>query len=169
MSNPLTISAALRRISALKGTLSRLEGRRPGSIAFRTDSPPAWDLAGVEADIAEARAELRDLKTRLAVANATNEIEVPGGESRTLISCITELQELRGQISSDEGLMAYTQPRETYVERQRDYEGDKIVTVEVPHTCALTSAALDERVTALRDRFAMLNAVVEAANHVVQV
>jgi hypothetical protein len=167
----MTISSCLRRIAALKGTLSRLEGRLPGSVSYETSKPPAWTVPQIEANIASARAELMDLKEKLSVANATTSISVGiiPAESRTLISCIIELQELRGQISSDELLMGYAQPRADYTDRRQEYVDGRAAYVSVPMTCDLTEEVVDKRLDALRDRFSRINAAVEAANHTTQV
>lgn len=166
----ITVSAALRRIAALKGDLSRLEIRRRGAITYQVASPPAWALVDLEAQMKMARKELIDLKVRLAVTNATATVEVPGEGARTLISCITEMQEVKGQLANDEVLMGFTKPAASFAEKERDYDEDgKLRWSETPMKCDLTSQVLDDRLTALRERFALLNAVVEAANHTVTV
>lgn len=165
----ITISAALRRIAALKGESGRLIGRRSKSIVYRVDSPPAWSLEEIETGLSDVRKELLDLKARLAVANATNYVTVEG-ESRTLTSCVTELQELKGQIASDEALLVATKARAEFNVSDTEWTEDGgRRTVEVAYKCDLTTKVLDERIAALRERFAMINASVEDANHKVTV
>jgi uncharacterized small protein (DUF1192 family) len=164
----LTINAALRRIAALKGDIGRLEGRRASCVTYKVGELPAYKLTDLDVQVASTRAELIELKARLAVANATSKITFEG-TLRPLVSCVVELQELRGQIVADEGLSHFTKPQAEFKGRETTYVSGEVQSIEVIHQCDLTTAALDSRLAVLRDRFASLNAAVEAANHTVTV
>jgi hypothetical protein len=166
----MNINSALRRMSALKGDISRLESRRMVAITYPVDAPPAWPLDVIENQLSVARTELTHLKVRLAVANATTKVPIPGEDERTLVELVIELQELKGQISQLDGLMSLTKASATYTQRSReyDYDSEKTITVDSEFRCDLTTQVLDARLQALRDRFAKLNAVLESANHTIE-
>lgn len=166
----MTISTCLRRIAAVKGDLGRVTERMSESIAYETATPPAWSISDLQTEEAKLRGELVVLKTRLAVANATTIVAMPGTENtQPLIAAITALQEIKGQLSVGANLMRWAKPQADYTKTKRVLLGAQATMVDVSYRCDLTSRQLDDQLAGLREKFASLNAVVEAANHITTV
>jgi len=166
----MNISTALRRIKALKGEIARITGLIQVSNTWRADDTPAYNAAELLQQRGELISELVSLKTKLADANSSTTIKVTmqGKEvPMLLITAIHFLEEWKGEISMLEGLMVA--PSNDYFETENVFTGENYVTQKVVHHCVITTRERDEKVKNLRERFAALNDIVEAANHTYEI
>lgn len=158
----LTISQGLRQAKKLKGQLAELQVRASSNVSYRQDTKPAFDFRETLERMAEVRASLVELESRIAIANATTTISL-GGDSTPLVYAVRILQELKGTIAWYKGLPCRAQ--ETTHEDDWDYDGDKRTKTRTAWTCSLPEAERAAKVESLQAEFDAVNDLVERANH----
>ena len=163
----MNVSQALRRISQVRGSLSKWTARRSEAVQWSVKSPPAYPFDECQESLSTLRGELVDLRTRLTIANANNTITLPDGTKISLSEATIALSEIKGEITALTGLR--TKAQESWMVDDIVYHDGKHETVEVEHQCAFTTRQRDERVEELTNQFQTTNALLEAANHRVEV
>jgi hypothetical protein len=170
MSDKITIAVALRRIKKLKGHIAEHSARAQQGVSYVSGKAPAFRFQQAMALLDEARGEMLDLESRVAIANAKKMVVEPGGDKITLAFAIRLLQEMKGQIAFFRGLVLRT---DTVREREQDWNEEQmkhIVRVnEVVYVSDLSEQDRDACIKELQDAFETLNNVVEEANHTVLV
>ena len=169
MSENLTVAQALRRIKKLKGLVSDHQTKATNGVSYVSDKVPAFRFADELLSATEAVNEMVDLESRVAVANATAQLQ-EGDKSLTLAKAIRTLQEIKGQITFYRGLDLRSGLEKTR-ESNWDDNSDKAISriVETLYISDLTEQDRDSRIKVLQDRFEDLNNLVEDANHKVLV
>jgi hypothetical protein len=170
MFDKVTIAQALRRIKKLKGQIAEYSARAQQSVSYVQGKVPAFRFQTAMTQMAEARRELLDLESRVAVANAKKTVTDQFGNKVTLAFAIRQLQELKGQIAFLRGLNLRA---ETVKEREQSWDDEQskhIIRInEVTYVSDLTEQARADQIKNLQDEFEMLNNIVEEANHTVLV
>jgi hypothetical protein len=166
----MNISQALRRISVIKGQLATTATRFASSVTWIDDAKPTYSLA--ECDVAWARlvGEQTSLEAAVAIANATNKITYRGQEF-TLAFAVKQLAVFKAKIALLRTLNCQATAERTDVTRDTEYVNGNYVTVtrEKKVHCAFTERERDTSVQVAQTDFDELNALVEAANHTIQV
>jgi len=169
MSAKITIAQALRRIKKLKGELAEHQSRAASCSSWVQDKPTTYSFnAEVEA-IRNCQRELLNLESRVAVANATNNVTV-NNVQMNLSELIRQLQEIKGEIAWLKSLSLRTGS-----EKSREVDFDEATgrnvyrTVEVVYVAAMSEQERNEKVKYLQDRFEDWNNSLESANHQVLV
>jgi hypothetical protein len=169
MSESLTIAQALRRVKKLKGLVAEHQTKAKNGVSYVADKVPAFRFGDEMTAIAEAIAEMVDLESRIAIANATSQVQ-EGDETLTLAKAIRTLQEIKGYIAFYQGLLLRDGVEKT---RESDWDEDSCKSisrvVETTYVSDLSEQARDRRVKDLQNRFETLNNLVEDANHKVLV
>ena len=170
----MNVSQALRRISQIKGSIGKWTARRAEAVQWnQTTGEPAYSFGECQENLVGAaglRSELVTLRTKLAIANATNTITLPNGDVVTLTEATIALSEIKSEIAALSTLRTNAQKEWTvqttgrYNRATGDYEQ-----VDVPHWCSFTTRERDARVEELTQQFQETNAILEAANHRVEV
>lgn len=167
----MNVSQALRRISQIKGSIGKWTARRNESVQWNAATgQPAYPFAECQENLSDLRSELVTLRTKLAIANATSTITLPNGDVVTLTEATIALSEIKSEIAALSGLRTNAQKEWTvqttgrYSRATGDYEQ-----VDVPHWCSFTTRERDARVEELTQQFQETNAILEAANHRVEV
>ena len=162
----MTLAEALRRADLLKGRFGEDRTRAIQVFTWRDDRKPDFDFAALIASADAAREELVALKTAIAIANATTEVEWEGRE-RPLIELIQRQGEMRGDIAYFETALKHGR-RDTEFEQEIAGEepSGRILYKKVPHVWA---AAVSEpervaKIRAMQDRLQKLTNVINAAN-----
>lgn len=170
MSDKITIAQALRRIKKLKGQIAENSTRAQQGVSYVQGKAPAFPFKQAVEALNEARAQMMDLESRVAVANAKKLITDPLGVKITLSRAIRVLQELKGQIAFLRGLNLR---EETVRERETEWNDDQMKSLtrfnEVVYVSDLSEQDRDAQVRDLQDAFEILNNTVEEANHMVLV
>jgi hypothetical protein len=163
----MNISQALRRIKQIKGEISSWSTRLATSVQWEGDNKPAYSLEECQAALDERRTELVSLRTRVALANATNFIEPAGIGRISLTESTIRLSEIKSEIAEQAQLRTHASAEWT-TEREK-YQGGNYITVEQQNHCDWTTRQRDEHVASLNEKFQSINALLEAANHTVEV
>jgi hypothetical protein len=170
MSDKITIAQALRRIKKLKGQIAENASRAQQGVSYVQGKEPAFRFQQAMDALNEARAQMMDLESRVAVANAKKLITNPLGIKITLSRAIRDLQELKGQIAFLRGLNLRAETVREKETEWNDEESKHITRVsEVVYMSDLTEQNRDAQVRDLQDAFEALNNTVEEANHTVLV
>jgi hypothetical protein len=168
MSETITLSDALRRLSAVRGDLARWNALYPASNVWVEDQPkPAYTEDEVSAEIAKATEALIQLKTAVALANAAHRIDV-GDHTVPLVEAIYRLAENKSMQLTLANLGVASE-KESPVERRVYNDEGKITTVKVKQHASVTTRERDERLKALREAFATLNSKLEHANNTITI
>ena len=157
----MNISQSLRRVAFLKGEYHRLAEKLPDSITFREGNEPSFRFEELWNDMETISRELQDLRARIAFANATTMVEVDGRD-RTLISLINELRELKAYMAVLQKIIPKTRTHS----RREATEWNSYTKTEKQFVviCDYTERQADADYRAARQRFAKINAALEAAN-----
>lgn len=160
----LTISQGLRQASKLKGQLAELQTRASAAVTYKASAKPAFDFGATVEKLESVRAELTQLETRIALANAKATVTFDGAEM-PLTQAVRTLQELKGTIAWIKTVPSRAQAETTEEEWTYDDDMKRVKTV-VTWKCDLPEAARAERAEALQAKFDALNDLVEQVNHV---
>lgn len=170
MSN-MTIAQALRRVKKLKGLIGEHQGRAIMGVSYDNAKVPAFRFKDEVTAMENAVAEMVELESRIAVANATATVQESADSAPIkLAMAIRVLQEIKGQIKFYQNLHV-----RAGVEKNRESDWDdnqeKSITrvVEVTWVSDITELEIDQKVKSLQNRFEALNNLVEDANHQVTV
>ena len=162
----LNLSQVLSRIAVLKGEVAAWKARTMSSTTWTVspleDNTPSYEFSDSYQTYILKVTEMTKLKSLLSVANATNYITYKGTPD-TLQSAIYALAEVKAQISLLEGLHFLS--KRTYTSETSSGYGENSKTYKVENHSAITSRERDSVVQDMKDEFAALNAVLEAANH----
>lgn len=165
----MTISQALRRIKKLKGDLSTHLERAASGVSYKAGKQPAFTWSSSIELAQQARDELIQLETRVALTNAQTRIELePVGAypSMTLTEATKRLRELKSEIDwHRNSVLSRDHAEMTDEERSFDYDTEKHVTRQVTWHCDMPAAKKAEAVARLQMKFDRLNDAVESANH----
>lgn len=174
MSDKLTIAQALRRIKKLKGQIAEHEQRAKAGVSYDTSKVPAFRFQEAVDAMLSLQDEMVALESKVAVANATNTVSIPGdGKTGSALAvqvnlalAIRTLQELKGRIAFLKGLNL---KNETVKDRQTEWDDTEMKQIthvtETTFVSDLSEKDRDQQVKALQDRFEVLNNAVENANH----
>lgn len=162
----MNIATGLREIKRVKGEIARWTARFAQSNVFSDNEPRAYVSDEAAERLTILRQEIVRLKSQVAIANATNSISI-GGARITLAEAIFRLAEIKGSITMYSTMPALAAP--TTVTTTERYTSDGIQDVEVTQYCTYTIRQKDELVLELENRFRELNAVLEAANHRIEI
>ena len=161
MSNPLTIARGLRRAKQVKGRVADLRSRLAGTTTWKDGAKPDFTFEETLEDHDKAVAELVDLRTAIARANAVGTVEFEG-ETIVLTKAIRLQDELKGRITLFKGFdlrQGDDRVHTGYDERSR------MVYEVVTHKAVWTERMRAEKIEALRARLETLNELIEEANH----
>lgn len=165
----ISLSQLLRRIAALKFDLTTWTTRLPNSAKYVKDSSRAYTYEEIVANIERIKKELIAAKTAQAIVNATTIIKYHdtsvGSDtvSITIAEAVLRLAELKDTITLYSKLVTGHSPSE--IVQTQAYVNGAYVMVPTEYICVCTTRERDNILTDLRERFAALNAAVEAANH----
>ncbi len=174
-SNVKTVSQALRRIKELKGQINVVTSRLQRSFAWaESDSKidasldinigkPTYDFYEVRDERAKLVDELINLKTKLAVANATTRIDFEGRRFR-MQEAVFFLAELKSELEFVKGLAGREGVYRIPLNVNRFTPGPAEY-VDVTYHVAVTERDRDQAVKFVGERITALNAVIEDANH----
>lgn len=165
----VTIAQALRRVKKLKGQIAEHEQRAKTGVSYVSTKVPAFRFSEEVLSMHLAQAEMLDLESRIAVANATAQVTV-GTESFSMAKAVRALQEMKGQIAFLKGLNLRS---EVLRERESEFSDEKNTYVtrynEVTWVSDLSEKDRDQQVKDLQSHFETLNNAVEDMNHQVVV
>ena len=167
----MNINQALRRISTIKGQLATWQQRLRTSIVWREDEQaPAWKLDECKEQLVKLTTEQLKLEAAVARANALSEVEF-AGEKLTLAGAVRRLAALKSEISLFSSLPSEKEAEHTITEKENVYINGDVAREEkkIKVFCALPERERAEHVEKAKELFDGLNAVVESANHTVQV
>ena len=167
----MTIAQALRRVKKLKGLIAEHQERAIMGVCYESTKIPAFRFNDEVAAMGSAVAEMVELESRIAIANATATVQENADCAPiSLAMAIRVLQEIKGRIKFWQSLHV-----RTGVEKNRESDWDdnqeKSITrmVEVTWVSDVTEQEIDQKIKALQNRFEALNNLVEDANHQVTV
>jgi hypothetical protein len=170
----VSLAQALRYIAQLKADLAVWNVRRSLSSVTRVEtegkitSSAVYTFEECSAHVGALRKELTVWKTFLAQTNALTTVTVDE-DSLSLTFLILMLDELKGEIafysSFKVGNASTVEQVDTQVYRRDSTGTSAYVTVPVVTTYALDTRGKDETLQELKDRFAQLNGLLEATNH----
>lgn len=144
--------------------MAELSARAASCVSFVDGQAPVFDFATVRSQAAEVREELVCLEAGVARANATATVAWQG-RNLVVAEAIRRLQEMRGEISWLSSL-SIREGVETVSEHDYDDAGRVARrNREIRHVSRLSEANRVAEIERLREGFASLNDVVEAANH----
>jgi hypothetical protein len=165
----VTIAQALRRVKKLKGQIAEHEQRAKAGVSYVSTKVPAFRFNEERLAMHLAQAEMLDLESRIAVANATAQVTL-GAESFSMAKAVRALQEMKGQIVFLKGLNLRS---EVLRERESEFSDEKNAYVtrynEVTWVSDLSEKDRDQQVKDLQSQFETLNNAVEDMNHQVVV
>lgn len=168
----LTLSQALRRVSALKGLVATLTERASANVLWEGDSQPVFDFVEVLALREAAVLELIELKAAIARVNAVTTAEFEG-HSWTLQQLVFYQAELKGLLAFYSGLRVCKHQGEVVVRRggyAYDEDGERrVVRDEIAQHSAITERSRVEKTDELRRQIGELNGLLEARNHTTEV
>jgi predicted nuclease with TOPRIM domain len=158
-----TLNQALRQTAALKGKIKETETRMERSVVYREEKPPAWQFA----ILMEQRTKLVDELVKLKTATAVAESRVQLKDGRFLCAAVRELAELRASMSFYDNLCVLDQEKVVEEMTENAYVKGELTTIPktITSLCLFPEMKKAEHVESLRERFATLNAEVEALNH----
>lgn len=165
----ISLSQLLRRIAALKFDLATWTTRLPNSAKYVKDSSRAYTYEEIIANIKRLKEELIAAKTAQAIINATTIIKYHdtsvGSDtiSITIAEAVLRLAELKDSITLYSKLVTQSAPSE--IVQTQTYINNTYVMIPTEYLCVCTTRERDNILLDLRERFAALNAAVEAANH----
>jgi len=157
---------ALRKVAALKGKISTLESRARSVVTWTSENnEPEWKFDEVIDELSKCRSDLIDITSKMRETNANVQIEDPNTKRMISLTRATKvLSELRAEISFYDGL-SFKNGIEKFKSWDYDDEGRRVRLIEeITHNSALTEKTRAARIEELREKFAMLNSAVEAAN-----
>lgn len=157
----MTIAQAIKRMNKLKGRLGEERTRASGCMTHLAEQKPAYEFSPCLEKMAATQAELLQVQTAIALANAKLTIEWEG-KSYPLAWAVRQLREMAGELDWLKKLPVRAQG--TTVEHERDHDGEKYVTVTKSFTCHLPTASRNQKQEALQDRFDKLNDIVNTIN-----
>ena len=161
MSKPLTIARGLRRAKQLKGRVAELSSRLSGTTSWKDGDKPDFTFEETLEEHDKAVAELVNLRTDIARANAVGTIAFEG-ETIVLTKAIRLQDELKGRITLFKGFdlrQGSDRVHTGYDDRSR------AVYEVVTHEAVWTERDRAEKIEALRARLETLNELLEEANH----
>lgn len=164
MTTTLTISQGLRAVKKLKGQLASFQTRMTESVAHKSSEEPAFNFVELIDSANKIRLELIDLETRIAVANATTNIDMDG-KPVSLIKAVRQLSEYKSQITFYRSLPSKAQAKTISDETDWGEDG-KRHRVSIEWTCHLPEANKISVIDSFQDRFDRLNDLVEQKNHI---
>ena len=158
-----TLNQALRQTAALKGKIKETEGRMERSVHYNENKPPAYEFT----KLMEQRTKLVDELVKLKTATAMAEARVQLKDGKFLCAAVRELSELRAGISFYDNLCVLDQEKVIEETTETAYVKGELTTIPktVISICLFPETKKAEQVESLRERFATLNAEVEALNH----
>lgn len=165
---PRTIAQGLRRIKDLQGNIARLDAKIVASAKWTQGEEPAYKLEELVTERDSVENELTSLRTRIAVANATNEVTIEG-KSMLLVSAVHQQTELKGRIALYSKVPA--QPRNKVTVKKNDVQYDEVteravrIPVETVTCSAWTERERSEKVDALQAELRGLDEALQDANH----
>jgi hypothetical protein len=160
----LTLNAALRRASTLKGEVKMLSERLGGTVSFPVADPPAYSFEETLNKLADTSGELMELQAGIQTANASLMIDWQG-KSVSGTWAIRRLQELKSLITIMRGLDCRPRKDFTSTDSQWCNKSDEYIRVPVDNHCSFTTRQRDEAVSRMQGEFDELNALLESANH----
>ncbi|GEM_PF-1750851 len=161
----LVLTAALRRVSELKGEIKEHGERASGAVSYVQGAEPVFRFEEEFALRAQAQEELIRLEAAVTRSNALTMISC-GDRKVSIAEAIRRLQELKGDIAFWSALRV-REGREQRRESEYDEASGRNVfrTTEVLHISAVGERARVAKVAELRKQFQSLNNAVEASNH----
>lgn len=170
----MNMSSLIRRIASLKSEMSTWGSRASNANIQIAGKRSPYTYEECVQRLAEARTSLIKSKTALAIANATTMItyhivDATGSYSvtTTITEAILTLAEIKAELAQLSILTTLDADSVTE-EIWSGYGTDRTKTT-LEKKCAMTTRQRDDLVDKLKDRFASINAAVEAANHSVEV
>ena len=175
MSKMITVSSAIRRISAIKGELSLWQNRwRESNVTDSRQQRLSYTLEECEEELKKLTKELLYLKSNVSNANsmriassddARDTLASFGEDSDITASyAILLLSEIKSKIALLGTLLCYTDKTTELHETKYNLQGaafDSPYTV----TCSLTTRERDEQIQLLKSKFEAINSLVEGLNH----
>lgn len=165
---PRTIAQGLRRIKDLQGMIAKLDSKIVASARWSKDDEPSYKFDDLVTDRAAVENELTGLRTRIAIANATNEVTI-GDKSILIVSAVHQQTELKGRIALFSKVPV--QPRQSVTVKTSEVQYDEATgrAVRIPSetvTCvAMTERERSEKVDALQSELRALDEALQDANH----
>lgn len=163
----VTLSAALRRIKTLKGSIATESQRMVAGVLVIQGQEPAFSFTTARIHRSELVKEL--LKTEVAVAEANATKKCLNGSLG--IDVIRQLQELKSEIALMQSLQSQAKKERTVVNESVDYNYDvdpprreKKTKTEI-YLCELPELAKAAEIELLKKQFEELNNQLETFNH----
>ncbi len=163
----LTIGQALRKIKKLKGEIAECSARATSGVSFLKESPPAFRFVDQLEKIEAAQAQLIELETRVAIANATHKCLVPSTKKEiTLVQAIKELHEIKAKIALFKSLSIRNETVKSFTKEwdQTKEEYSIVVPVLTVWTSDISEVDRDKQVKDLEKLFEELNDSLEFVN-----
>lgn len=184
MEQELTISQALRRRKNLKGDLALQASRVNAAVVYDEKNQPPFSFSEADTAHREAKVELIELETAIALANARASINWRDA-TKPLAWVLRALAEIKGDIARYEGYRHRGLQTKTRTEDKRMVsdtsqvletpQGSGVrrshptmeeVTVTISH---ITARECEDKLQRLRDEFEKLNDKLETANHTTRI
>lgn len=170
-SRRLSLSQALRRVSALKGLVATLTERCSANVLWEGDSQPVFDFVEVLAQREAAVLELIELKAAIARVNATTTADFEG-RSWTLQELVFYQAELKGLLAFYSALRVCKHQGEVVRRGGYAYDEDgerRLQRDEITQHSAITERVRVEKVDELRRQIGELNGLLETRNTTTEV
>jgi hypothetical protein len=166
----MNISQALRRIAVIKGQLAMVTMRFASAVTWIDDAVPTYALDECDMSWGRLVSEQTALEAAVAIANANTKITFRD-KQYTLAFTVKQLAVFKSKIALLRTLNCQPARERVDIVRDNEYLNGNYVTVthEKKIHCAFTERERDLSVEKAQADFDELNALVEAANHTVQV
>jgi hypothetical protein len=169
MSDKITVAQALRRVKKLKGQIAEHYLRAQQSVSYEKGKEPAFRYGEQTQAMKAAQAEMVDLQSRIAIANAKATVQ-DGAKTLTHAEAIRVLQELKGEIAFLRGLVLRNDVVKGREQMWDDVKATYVFTpTETTFVSDLSEKERDTQVKGLQDYFERLNNALEDHNHKVAV
>ncbi len=166
--SPRTIAQGLRRIKDLQGNIAKLDTKIVASAKWTQGEEPAYKFEELVTERDGVENELTSLRSRIAVANATNQVMV-GDKSILLVAAVHQQTELKGRIALFSKVPV--QPRKEVTVKTNDVQYDEAtgravrIPVETVSCSAMTERERSEKIDALQAELRGLDEALQDANH----
>lgn len=165
---PRTIAQGLRRIKDLQGMIAKLDSKIVASARWSKDDEPSYKFDDLVTDRAAVENELTGLRTRIAIANATNEVTI-GDKSMLLVSAVHQQTELKGRIALFSKVPVL--PRNEVTVKTNDFAYDEatgrnVRVLSESTTCvAMTERERSTKIDELQAELRLIDEALQDANH----
>lgn len=165
----ITISQALRYSSKLKKQISDARIRAANSLNYKAGEETAFSFIEMLKKADSLSYELAKLHGKMAVANASNQVEYEPGEFITLSHAIRILEETKGRIAWVKALPCQMIESVSTIDQVWDDGQSKYLNKSTTTICSLPEAKRAELLDKLQDEYDALNGAVELVNQVVKI